>query len=82
MATNPRTGRPSSHSEATATAIREHLAVRQSLREICRDRDMPDRSTVFRWVAGNKEFRGQYATAHVVQADALAEETREDSGVS
>ena len=77
MATNPKAGRPSSYSEATATAICERLAVGQSLREICRDRDMPNKSTVFRWLAGNKEFREQYAAAHVVQADALAEEILE-----
>ena len=35
---------------------------------------MPDRSTVFRWLAEKKEFYDQYARAREVQAEILADE--------
>jgi hypothetical protein len=35
---------------------------------------MPDKSTVFRWLAVNEPFRDQYARAREAQADYYAEE--------
>ena len=50
-----------------------------SLRSICLADDMPDKATVFRWLAAHKEFRDQYARAREARADAMAEEILEIS---
>jgi hypothetical protein len=55
------------------------LGLGESLREICRDEDMPDKSTVMRWLALHQEFRDQYAGAREAQADYYAEEIIEIS---
>lgn len=67
-------GRPSKYSERIADDICERLADGESLRTICAAESMPKRSTVFRWLASNQEFRDQYARAREAQADALADE--------
>jgi len=54
--------------------ICERLADGESLRKICASDDMPNKATVFRWLAGNATFRDQYACAREVQADTLADE--------
>lgn len=72
-----RTGRPSSFDQVVATQICERLASGESLRNICRDDDMPDRSTVQRWLDSFIDFRGQYARARELQADYWAEEILE-----
>lgn len=51
----------------------------ESLREICSKEDMPDKSTVMRWLATHAEFRDQYAHAREAQADYYAEEIIEIS---
>lgn len=70
-------GRPSDYSRETATAICVRLGLGESLREICRGDDMPDKSTVMRWLASHQEFRDQYASAREAQADYFAEEILE-----
>lgn len=70
-------GRPSSYSAEIATAICVRLGLGESLREICRGEDMPDKSTVMRWLASQPEFRDQYAGAREAQADYFAEEILE-----
>lgn len=72
-------GRPSSYSAEKAAAICIRLGLGESLREICRDEDMPDKSTVMRWLAAHAEFRDQYAGAREAQADYYAEEIIEIS---
>ena len=67
-------GRPSGFSEELADAICERLAEGQSLRKICLADDMPNKATVFRWLAANKVFSDQYARAREAQADTLADE--------
>ena len=67
-------GRPSSYSDEIADAICEKLSEGQSLRKICLSEDVPDKATVFRWLASNQQFRDQYARAREAQADALADE--------
>lgn len=57
-------GRPSAYKEELAAEICERMASGESLREICRDDHMPARSTVFLWIAHNKEgFSDRYAKA-------------------
>lgn len=67
-------GRPSIFEQSLADTICARLGDGQSLREICRDASMPDKSTVFRWLAQHEPFRQQYAVAREAQADHLLEE--------
>ena len=68
------TGRPSSFTQEVADAICERLADGESLRAICRDDDMPNKATVFRWLASNKSFSDQYTRARETQADTIVDE--------
>jgi hypothetical protein len=67
-------GRPTDYSPDVTALICERLGLGESLREICRDEAMPDKSTVMRWLARHHEFRDQYACAREAQADYYAEE--------
>jgi hypothetical protein len=67
-------GRPSDYSPELTTAICIRLGLGESLREICREEDMPSKTTVMRWLAEHREFRDQYASAREAQADYYAEE--------
>lgn len=71
--------RPSKFNDKLAAAICEQLAEGKSLRTICEAPGMPNRATVFRWLADEKYqvFRDQYARAREAQADLLAEEILE-----
>ena len=44
------------------------------MRSVCRDEDMPGKTTVLRWLDENEEFRDQYARAREAQADHYADE--------
>lgn len=46
----------------------------ESLRSVCSTKGMPDKATVFRWLATNDTFRDHYARAREAQADALFDE--------
>ncbi len=67
---------PSKFNQTTADRICERLADGESLRTICVDENMPDKATVFRWLADDQHeaFRDQYARAREAQADALVDE--------
>lgn len=67
-------GRPSDYSQEIVDAICERLGTGESLRAICNDDGMPNKATVFRWLAQHAEFRDQYARAREVQADSLFDE--------
>jgi hypothetical protein len=58
-------------SQEKADAICERLADGESLRTICSEEGMPSKTTVFRWLADNEQFRDQYARAREAQADAI-----------
>jgi len=66
--------RPSDYSPELTAVICARMAEGVSLRSICLADDMPDKATVFRWLAAHKEFRDQYARARECRADAMAEE--------
>ncbi len=70
-------GVSSDYNEAIALEICERLVEGESLRTICRDNDMPNKSTVFRWLDSNPEFRDQYARAREFQADTMADEMQD-----
>lgn len=67
-------GRPSEYTAETAEAICIRLASGESLRAVCRDDNMPDKTTVLRWLARNEDFRTQYARSKEESAEAIAEE--------
>lgn len=66
--------RTSSFSEETGNTICGRLAEGETLREVCRDANMPGYSTVKRWLLDNEEFRAQYARACEARADHWADE--------
>lgn len=51
--------------------ICEELSDGVSLRDICSRPDMPNKGSVFRWLADDKKLSDQYARAREVQADAI-----------
>lgn len=78
MARTKTRGRPSAFSKSLADLICARLADGQSLREICRDDEMPAESTVRGWVVADVQgFSAQYARAREAQADHMAEEILE-----
>lgn len=70
-------GRPSDYTEELALVICERIAEGESLRAICRDDDMPSRTSVFKWLIAHKGFADQYTRAREAQADALFEDILE-----
>lgn len=71
MATTKKTGRPSDYLPEVAADICSLLASGESLRKVCGRPGMPDKSSVFRWLAEHEEFRDQYAKATEARADAI-----------
>lgn len=68
-------GRPSLYTIELADEICAIISnTTLGLNAICRADNMPDRVTIYRWVADNKEFRNKYARAKELQAELLAEE--------
>jgi terminase small subunit-like protein len=67
-------GRPSDYTQDLADRICAQLAEGISLRTVCLAEDMPDKSTVFRWLRTNQVFCDQYARAKEEAADALVED--------
>lgn len=68
-------GRPSDFTQELADRICAELAEGKSLRTVCRADDMPDKSTVFKWLRTIPEFADHYTKAKEEAADALFEET-------
>lgn len=66
--------RPSIYSQEIADIICERIAEGESLRKICDADNMPNKATVFRWLASNTAFSDQYAHARESQADTLFDE--------
>lgn len=72
------TGRPPIYSDDLAAQVCSRLAAGESLRAICRDEGMPDRSTVMLWVTNDTGgFSGRYARARDEQLANLADEVLE-----
>ena len=68
-------GRQLMFQEDIADMVLERLSNGESLRQICLDPDMPDGSTIRKWLARNADFARQYAYARDSQADSLFDET-------
>jgi len=71
-------GRPCEYTSEVGEEICRRLAEGESLRRICADAHMPDRSTVLVWAVCPKEvteeFSRQYAKARQAQAEGFVEE--------
>lgn len=61
--------------EDVADKVLDRLSNGESLRSICLDANMPDGSTIRKWLARNPDFAKQYAYARDAQADSLFDET-------
>lgn len=73
-------GRPSSYTPEIAAEICERLADGESLRAICRDERMPDRSTVSSWVIKDVGgFSDQYTRARELGLEEIADSLTEIS---
>lgn len=70
-------GRPSDYTPDLAADICSLIAEGNSLRKICEADEMPDKSTVFRWLAKEATFRDQYARAQEDRTAAMAEDLLE-----
>lgn len=66
--------RPTDYTPELADAICARLADGESLRTVCLSGDMPNKSTVFRWLRTNIAFCDQYTRAKEESADALTDE--------
>lgn len=67
-------GRPTDYNNEIAELICERIASGESLNRICKDEDMPDDSTFYRWKEKHEELRDKYARAREQQADKQADE--------
>jgi|SRR5581483_7993144 len=72
-------GRPSDYSLELVSQICSRLADGESLKSICQREGMPDKSTVYLWLATHPEFSNMYARAKEDCADTLADEILEIS---
>lgn len=70
-----KTGRPSAFTEDLGDRICERIADGDSLRTICDSDEMPDRTTVLRWLADDqhRSFAAKYARAREAQGDLMDE---------
>jgi hypothetical protein len=62
-------GRPSTFTQAIADEICERILEGESLRHVCAENAMPNRSTVLRWLDENEDFAAKYARARELQGD-------------
>jgi hypothetical protein len=67
-------GRPSSFTQHIADIICVRISEGESLKSITMDEEMPDRATVYRWLAADPVFCDMYTRAREDQADTLADE--------
>ncbi|AXF75424.1 ubiquitin carboxyl-hydrolase [Erwinia tracheiphila] len=74
MATKKKMGRPSDYLPEVADDICALLASGESLVKVCKRPGMPDKSTVFRWLAIHDDFCDKYAKATEARADAIFED--------
>ena len=72
-------GRPTSYTPELGPLICDGLASGKSLRRVCDDEAMPDKSTVVRWLLRVEDpafddFRAQYASARAVQYELMVDD--------
>lgn len=67
-------GRPSLYTVQLGDQICERLGDGESLLKICKQDDMPSKTTVFKWIKTDADFADNYARAREAQAEGFAEE--------
>ena len=67
-------GRPSGYTEQIARVICIRIAEGESLREIVKSPNMPDRTVVYDWLLRDPDFAIRYTRAREEQAETLADE--------
>jgi len=67
-------GRPSLYTPELVNTFIARLCTGESVRTICKSEDMPEASTIFKWLTEKPEFSEQYAKAKELAAEALAED--------
>jgi len=67
-------GRPTGYTPELGVLIAGRIAAGETLRQVCRDPAMPDKSTVLRWVALHTEFQEAYALARELLLEHWADE--------
>lgn len=70
-------GRPSEYTDDIGADICARLAGGEPLTKICRDEEMPNPATVYRWLIAHSTFSEMYTRAREDQADTLADEIME-----
>jgi hypothetical protein len=73
----PKRGRPTAYTAEIAMTICDRLIDGESLRSICAGTGMPDRATIFRWLARHPDFRAWYTIAREFRMDELLYEAVE-----
>ena len=66
--------RPTIYTQKLADKICDRLSDGESLRSVCRDEAMPNKSTVFKWLREYPKLTDQYTRAKQESADAMAED--------
>lgn len=76
-------GRPTTYTKELADLICERLALGESIRTVCKGKDMPAISSVFKWFREHEGFSEQYARAKEESADAMFEDIQDisDEGI-
>lgn len=71
--------RPTDFTPELATEICKRISEGESLRAVCRDKEMPNRSTVHYWLLDplKKEFYDQYEAACNIRAENMFDELEE-----
>ena len=69
-----RRGRPSRFSREITERICERIFEGESLRQICKDPNLPARSTIFRWLRRDKDFVRRYSLTKLMQIDDMTSE--------
>lgn len=70
-------GRPCEFTQAVADEICDRLADGESLRKICLDEHLPNKGTVFRWLASMPAFSDQYTLAREAQGEGDADDLKD-----
>jgi hypothetical protein len=70
----PGAGRPTKYSEDLTNEIVNRMINGESMVAICRDENMPSRSTVYEWFDANADFRARCARAREGLADYLVDQ--------
>ena len=74
MTETNKVGRPTDYTKELADKMCAELAEGKSLRTVCNSEEYPSKTTIFRWLRENTEFRDQYEKAKEECADRYAEE--------